>query len=141
MNTSSSYVYFALKGEGFEPADITASLGIEPTTVWKKGDKGLFTSFREYTCWELATERGKEFNLIDNLVNEIVAKLENKVETILELKRQFSLNSVLEIVLFVDVNEEQSTPALGHDLRTIDFLYRTQTYTDIDIYRYDSRID
>jgi hypothetical protein len=48
---------------------------------------------------------------------------------------------VLEIVLYIDVNEEASAPSLGHDLRTINFLYRTQTRTDVDIYRYDSRED
>ncbi|NVO86814.1 hypothetical protein HW556_18180, partial [Hymenobacter sp. P5252] len=29
-------------------------------------------------------------------------------------------------------------PALGHDLRTIDFLFHTRTITDVYIYRYDS---
>jgi hypothetical protein len=37
-----------------------------------------------------------------------------------------------------DTNEEQSTPALGHDLKTVEFLYRTQTTTAVDIYRFNS---
>ena len=136
--TSDSYVYFALTGDDFEPAEVTACLGIEPTTTWKKGDRGQYNSFLKFTCWKLETEKGREPLLIDNLVTEVIAKLEEKIDAIIKLKHQFNLNSVLEIVLFVDINEECSTPALGHDLRTINFLYRTQTRTDVDIYRYNS---
>lgn len=139
MSTSNSYVYFALQGDDFEPSEITRFLGIEPTITWKKGDKGRYTSCLKYTCWQLEAVRGNEPLLIDNLVTEIIAKLEDRVEIIRNLKQEFGLDSVLKIVLFVDIDEEQSTPALGHDLWTINFLYRTQTRTDVDIYRYDSR--
>lgn len=121
------------------PAEITARLGIEPTTTWQKGDKGRYNPQLKFSSWQLETEQGKESLWIDQLVTEVIAKLEDKAETIRQLKQEFGLESVLAIVLYVDVNENESTPALGHDLRTIDFLYRTQTRTDVDIYRYSSR--
>ncbi len=121
------------------PAEITARLGIEPTTTWQKGGKGQYNPSLKFSGWQLETEQGKEPLRIDQLVTEVIAKLEGRAETILQLKQEFGLESVLEIVLYVDVNEDESTPVLGHDLRTIDFLYRTQTRTDVDIYRYDSR--
>jgi hypothetical protein len=71
-------------------------------------------------------------------VKEVVAKLEGRVDMIAELKKQFELESTLQIVLYIDMNEEKSTPTLGHDIRTISFLYATQTETDVDIYRYNS---
>lgn len=141
MSASNSQVYFALKGEDFKPAEITARLGIEPTTTWQKGDKGQYNSQLKFSSWQLETEEGKEPLWIDQLVTEVIAKLEDRAEIILQLKQEFGLESVLAIVLYVDVNEDESTPALGHDLRTINFLYRTQTRTDVDIYRYDSRGD
>jgi len=141
MSISNSRVYFALKGENFKPAEITVRLGIEPTTTWQKGDKGQYTSQLKFSSWQLETEEGKEPLWIDQLVTAVIAKLEDRAETILQLKQEFGLESVLAIVLYVDVNEDESTPALGHDLRTINFLYRTQTRTDVDIYRYDSRGD
>ncbi len=141
MITSNSRVYFALKGEDFKPAEITARLGIKPTTTWQKGDKGQYDSQLKFSSWQLETEEGKEPLWIDQLVTEVITKLEDRAETILQLKQEFGLESVLAIVLYVDVNEDESTPALGHDLRTINFLYRTQTRTDVDIYRYDSRGD
>jgi hypothetical protein len=134
METGSSYVYFALKGDNFDTDDVTNRLGITPTDAWRKGDKGFYKSAVEFAMWRLATDKGKEYIYIENLVNEIVSKLFDKIEIINDLKRQFKLDSVLEI----DTNEDNSTPALGHDLRTIEFLYRTGTTTDIDIYRFNS---
>jgi hypothetical protein len=141
METGSSYVYFALKGDNFDTDDVTNRLGITPTDSWRKGDKGFYKSAVEFAMWRLAIDKGKEYLQIDNLVDEIVSKLFDKVEIINDLKRQFKLDSVLEIVLYIDTNEDNSTPALGHDLRTIEFLYKTGTMTDIDIYRFNSGLD
>ncbi len=141
METGSSYVYFALKGDSFGTDEVTNRLGITPTDSWRKGDKGFYKTAVEFVMWRLSTDKGKEYIQIDNLVDEIVSKLYDKIEIINDLKRQFQLDSVLEIVLYIDTNEDNSTPALGHDLRTIEFLYRTGTTTDIDIYRFNSAYD
>ena len=140
MSKSDSYVYFALRGD-FDPAEITKRLDIEPTGAWEKDGNHKYKSHRDSAFWAWETARGQEIIFIENLVEEVVAKLEDKIEIITELKQQFSLESALQIVLYIDTNEEQSTPALGHDMRTIDFLYATRSTTDIDIYRYDSRSD
>ncbi len=71
-------------------------------------------------------------------MEEVIDKFGDKVEVINKLKYDYQLTSVLEIVMYIDVNTEESTPALGHNLKTIEFLYQTQTVTDVDIYRYDS---
>jgi hypothetical protein len=141
METGNSYVYFALKGDNFDTAEVTNKLGITPTNSWRKGDKGKYKPVLEFASWELSTDKGKEYFYIDNLVDEIVSKLFDKIEIINDLKSQFQLDSVLEIVLYIDTNEDNSTPALGHDLRTIEFLYRTGTTTDVDIYRFNSAIN
>ncbi len=133
-----SYVYFALTGDDFDPYEITARLEVEPTESWRKGDKGKFNPSLKYTCWKLSTEKGKEYLDIDKLVDEIIEKLKDKTQTIIDLKDKYQLNSVLEIVLDIDTNPDQSTPALGHNLSTIDFLYKTRTKTDVDIYRFNS---
>ncbi len=138
MKKSNSYIYFALKGGDFDPEIVTNMLGIKPTVTWRKGDKGIYNPKMKYSCWELSTEKGKESIFLDNLVTEIVEQLYDKIEIINKLKRDLDLTSVLEIVMDIDTNEEQSTPAFGHDLRTIEFLYKTKTTTDVDIYRYDS---
>ena len=141
METGSSYVYFALTGDNFDTGEVTSRIGISPTDSWRKGDKGKYKPVLEFASWRLSTDKGKEYIQIDNLVDEIVSKLYDKIEIINDLKRQFQLDSVLEIVLYIDTNEDNSTPALGHDLRTIEFLYRTGSTTDVDIYRFNSAYD
>lgn len=138
METHNSYVYFALTGDDFDTDKVTSSLGITPTDSWRKGDKGQFKPILEFACWRMSTDKFLQNLQIDILVNEIVSKLFEKIGIINDLKRQFQLDSVLEIVLYIDTNEDNSTPVLGHDLRTIEFLYRTGTTTDVDIHRFNS---
>lgn len=139
MELNKSYVYFSLTGDNFDPQEITKKLGIEPTDWWRKGEKGKYNPKLEFSCWKLSTAKGKENIEIDKLVNEIVEKLFDKIEIINEVKNQYQLDSTLEIILDIDINPENSTPSLGHELKTIEFLYKTKTTTDIDIYRFDSR--
>ena len=138
-NKFNTYVYFSLVGGNFPPDKVSEKLAIQPTESWQTGDKGKYKKELTFSCWKLSTEKGKEYLDIDKLVSEIVHNLKDKVDTINELKQKYQLDSVLQIVLDIDMNPDQSTPYLGHDLETIDFLFRTQTKTDIDIYRFDSR--
>jgi len=118
---------------------LTHRIGIEPTESWRKGDKGKFKPKLNYSCWKLSTKEGNEYFVIYRLIEEIVAILYDKIDIINEVKTQYKLEPILEIVLDIDINPEISTPAMGHDLKTIEFLYKTNTRTDIDIYRFDSR--
>ena len=141
METGNTYVYFALTGDNFDPQIVTERIGITPTEKWTKGDKGKYKPTLDYSYWKLSTDKGREYIMVDSLVDEVIGQLFDKIEIINELKNQFDLDSVLEIVMYIDTNEEQSTPALGHDLKTIEFLHRTQTKTNIDIYRFNSAND
>lgn len=138
-NKFNTYVYFSLVGDNFSPDKVSSELAIEPTESWQSGDKGKYKKELTFSCWKLSTEKGKEYLDIDKLVNEIINQLKDKIDIINGLKLKYQLDSVLQIVLDIDMNPEQSTPYLGHDLETIDFLFKTKTKTDVDIYRFDSR--
>ena len=138
-NKFNTYVYFSLFGANFAPDKITEEIAIEPTESWQAGDKGKYKKELTFSCWKLSTEKGKEYLDIDKLVSEIIHKLKDKIDIINDLKHKYQLDSVLQIVLDINLNPDQSTPYLGHDLETIEFLFKTQTETDIDIYRFDSR--
>lgn len=130
-----------MTGDDFDTHVVTKRIGIIPTETWNKGDKGKYKPALDYSCWKLSTDKGREYLMVDNLINEIVEKLFDKIEIINELKNQYNLESVLEIVMYIDINEKQLTPSLGHDLKVIEFLYRTQTTTDVDIHRFNSAIN
>ncbi len=139
MGKSNSYVYFALKGDDFNPQEITDHLNIEPSDVWRKGDKGEYNPSPKYSCWKLSTNKGKEYIEVDKPVNEIIELLFDKIDIINKLKQRLKLSSVLGIVMDIDINPNQPTPAIGHNLKTIEFLYKTRTETDVDIYRFNSQ--
>lgn len=130
------YVYFALKGDDFDPSIITERLGIKPSDSWKKGFKRKPNAKElKFSFWSFSTVPGEGNIFIGELVNKIINELEDKIDEIIKLKEEFNLYSVLEVVLEIDTNPEMSSPALSFDLRVINFLYKTQTDIDVDIYK------
>lgn len=138
MKNGNTHVYFTLKGDNFDPSSITKQINLSPTDSKQKGDVGKYRNLLDHSSWELSTEKGVEYLNVEKIIEELIDKLFDKIEIINELKRTYNLNSVLQIVLYVDINENEPTPILGHDIKTIEFLFKTQTKTDIDIYRFDS---
>ena len=51
MPENSCYTYFAIKGE-FNPDDITRRIGLNPSKVWKKGDKRNNGTEYDFSYWE-----------------------------------------------------------------------------------------
>lgn len=137
MEYPNTYVYFRLNGGDIDSRKITDRLGIQPTSIRFFGEK-KYKNAPSFSSWVLSTDPTKPEIFIEELVAEIVNQLFDKIEAINELKSELDLHSRLEIVLQVDSNEEKSTPSLGLDLRAIEFLHRTQTDVDIDIYRFGS---
>ncbi|MCB0479404.1 MAG: DUF4279 domain-containing protein [Crocinitomicaceae bacterium] len=138
MTEPNSYAYFKFSGD-FNPDLITETLGIQPSEIGQKGEQGKYIKELKQSYWKLKSSDSKEKIFIEKMVEEVVSKLKSKAKIISELKSKYQLNSVLEIVLYVDTNEEESTPALGHSSEVIAFLYETGTVTDVDIYRYNSK--
>ena len=137
MNQSNSYVYFAFQGDDFDPNLVTTELGIEPTDSCGVGEPGKYIQQQKYSCWQLKSTSDELLDM-DKLVNEVVSQLSDKIDLIKGLKERYNLDTVLEIVMYIDINEEKSTPFLGHNSEVINFLHQTGTTTDVDIYRYNS---
>lgn len=136
-DSTNSYVYFSLKGDDFDPDTITEKLEIIPTKSCKKGDKGQYIKELKFAFWNVCSSVSDNLN-IENLIENVVEKLFNKIEIINSLKTEYNLTSVLEVVLYVDTNEEKSTPSLSFNSKIIEFLHQTKTETDVDIYRFSS---
>jgi len=79
-------------------------------------------------------------DLIDmyEMASSLVATLEPHVDRILEAKRAYGLEAVLEVVITITLDETKSTPAIGFDSRVISFLHSVGASIDIDMYRGES---
>lgn len=136
MAVNESRVYFALLGDDFEPDDLTNFLGITPTSVSRKGSKTL-GKIPACSSWQLSTE-----NIANNYIDvfemsaSIINQLKPKKQLILDAIIRFNLSPLLEVVLWITVNEDHSTPAIGFDIDTIKFLGEIGASIDIDTYKH-----
>jgi hypothetical protein len=137
MNNSYAYFTFCGAGSDFDPTIVTDEIGLQPTYSRRKGDQGRHQIVK-HSRWEFHSS-SKEYLDLNKLVEEAIRPFLSKVDKINSIKDKLHCDTILEIVMYIDTNDNLSTPFLGHDLQTIEFLHNTRTTTDIDIYRFDSR--
>lgn len=125
------YVYFGLRGDDFDPAEVSAIVGIKPTLAKRKG-----SPLPKISYWQYGTERQKaELIDVSDLSSRLIKDLSPHVDGILKAKKQFNLEAVLEVVLTVSPDDSVSTPAIGFEKDVIDFLHKVGGTIDIDTYR------
>jgi hypothetical protein len=124
-------VYFALFGDDFDPGAL--SIGVSPTRIRRKGN-----SVPKHSSWIYSTGKRRD-ELVDvyEMASLLVASLEPCAEQIIQAKRMYALEAVLEVVLTITPDETKSTPAIGFDSNVIAFLHRVGASIDVDTYRGD----
>lgn len=140
MTAKNTYIYFALKGGDFDPKDFSEILEIEATYAIKKDEKGRYIAKSKYSIWQFGTPKLANDSDLYDPVLDLINTLSPKIEAINKLKEKYDLHSVLQFVLEIDFNEELNTPGMGLDEKTIEFLNKTKTVVDVDIYRDDSSL-
>ncbi len=136
MNTNEGRVYFALDGDDFDPDEVTTFLGIEPTSIKRKGSI-IPGKVPKMNSWELSTD-----NIVNDYIDvfemstELVNKLKDKKVLILQAKERFNVLPRFEVVLYFSINEEHSTPAIGFEVETVEFLGEIGALVDIDTYKH-----
>ncbi|MBP6656033.1 MAG: DUF4279 domain-containing protein [Propionivibrio sp.] len=134
--TNEVEVYFALKGDDFDPDAFTIQSGLTPTKVYRKGEPGKYVEEYKFGLWEISTGRiANDVLLIDELADQLISRIEGSADCIASAVAESGLYAVLEVVLYISMDEELSTPALGFSSKTIAFLHRVGAEIDVDIYR------
>ncbi len=134
MNKNEGQVYFAFDGKDFNPHEITNFLGIQPTKIRLKGELPS-GKLPKYSSWILSTE-----NIIDEYIDifdmatALVKILKPKINMINDVRKKFNVTTRLEVVLSFSIDEGTSTPAIGFESETIDFLGKVGANIDIDTY-------
>ncbi|TNE36270.1 DUF4279 domain-containing protein [bacterium] len=127
-----NYLYFSFNSEFFDTEMVTKELGIEPTSLMIKKE----TSPKS-TAWMYKIEVGKEIDL-ETPLEKLIDIFEPKIEVINQLKRDLNLETRLQFVIYIDINPDASTPYFGLNKRTIDFLCKTDSEVDFDLYKADT---
>lgn len=126
-----NYLYFAFDAEFFDTDIVTDELKLEPTSVMIKK-----YPVPKSTSWEYQINAGIDVNL-EIYLEKFIDIFENKVVEINQLKERLKLETRLQFVLEIDINPESSAPYFGFNKRTIDFLRKTGTEVDFDLYKAD----
>ncbi len=131
-NECKSYVYFSFDGNYFDLDLISRELRIEPTSVTIKSDP-----VPKKTIWKYEIIAGEDTNLLKYL-NSLIDKFEPQIEAINRLKLNLKITTRLQFVIDVDIDPEKSTPYFPFDIRILNFLTKTNTVVDFDLYKTDS---
>ncbi len=134
MNKNEGKVYFAFDGKDFNPHDITDFLGIQPTKIRLKGELPS-GKLPKYSSWILSTENiVNEYIDVFDMATSLVKRLKPKINLINDVRKKFNVTTRLEVVLLFSVDEDVSTPAIGFETETIEFLGKIGAHIDIDTY-------
>ena len=135
MDTRNScYTYFKMVGN-FNPDNISELLNLTPEKSWKTGDLRHDGTKYDFAMWEIG--RCIEYDIeVENQMRKTIAVLQDKIPLLNQIRQEYDVSFVLEIVPTIYVND--TNPCLAPSLDVIDFCHATRTEIDIDMYVYNS---
>ncbi len=127
-----NYLYFSFDAEYFNTDKITEELNIQPTSVTLKK-----TPVPKSTSWKYRINAGNKIDL-ETYLEKLVELFEPKIKIINSLKKQCHLTTRIQLVVDIDISPNSSTPYFRLNKRVINFLYKTETEIDFDLYKVDT---
>ncbi len=121
------YAYFALDGS-FDPANLTARIGVQPTECWRRGDICDRTRReRQSSRWSVYSrlDRGQE---LEAHIRDVLAQLDARAEPFAEASRE--LGGWMQLVAYL----HRDYPGLHFDRDITDGLARYSLAVDFDFY-------
>jgi hypothetical protein len=127
-----NYIYFTFYSEKFDTDIITKALDILPTSLRIKKEP-----VPKFTDWTYKIIAGQDIDLVQYL-EKLIDIFEPKIDIIKKLKLDYNLDTKIQFVIDIDINPESSTPYFGLNKRAINFLYKTNSEIDYDLYKSDT---
>ena len=127
LDENRHYAYFGV-ADGFDPAEITARVGVEPTESWRRGDLCSRTRReRKFSRWKLYSrlERSRE---LEAHVRDVLAQLDANPRGFQAVSREFG--GCMQLVGYF----YQDYPGLHFDREITEGLARYSLEVDFDFY-------
>ncbi len=127
---------FTLTGFGFNPDEVTISLGVQPTRTWRQGDPRGKTLLRHKSDgWELSTgyEELDEENSIDMIkqIRSIFGRLQPHTSKLKEMCARLKVDARVCCVMHIEGDDR---PAIYFDRDIVKWLAELGADIDIDLY-------
>jgi hypothetical protein len=128
-------VFFAISGYHFDPALVTKTIGLEPTSV---NDAGMHGSLDKpvISSWEFSTETltsdTQELDIYKLIDDEILKKIEPAKDKIIEVCKSHNLSPRIGVVLTLSIDKDETTPDVGFGARVIKFCSEIGAFINVD---------
>lgn len=142
MDKTNVKAYFSVTADEFPIDDFTQVLEIQPTRTYKKDDAvvrpynpnviSTGIHYRLHTSWELGTDYQESYDINQQLYF-VLDQIEDKAETLNQLKKKFDLTYMFVIVIQVENKEH---PAMYLESRFLSFASSISAEVDFDLYIY-----
>ena len=139
MKKTSCYTYFSITGE-FDPDEITALLGIQPSRSFRLGETRYYMKDGQkidtgckykFSCWDGC--RCDEYDvIISNQMEKTIEPLIQKIEQLNMIRERYDATLTLEVVPSICCEHE--TPCISPSMKVIDFCSQVRADLDIDWY-------
>jgi hypothetical protein len=127
VEDNQQYAYFALQGN-FDPAEITARVGVQPTECWQRGDVCDRTRReRKSSQWSLHSrlDRGQE---LEAHIRDVLAQLDTRVVAFKAVSREYG--GWMQLVAYL----HRDYPGLHFERDITEGLARYSLAVDFDFY-------
>ena len=129
---NSCHTYFKIVGK-FDPEEITARLGIEPTESWNANDLRRDGKPFGFALWECG--RCDEYDVYtENQMRKTIEGLLDKTDELNRIRED--LGAELWLVVVPKLHVDEISPCISPPLDVMDFCHATRTRLDIDLYLY-----
>ncbi|WP_339214718.1 DUF4279 domain-containing protein [Solibacillus sp. FSL W8-0372] len=102
MEKTHLYAYISFTGkdeiDDFPTEVVTEMLGVEPTTIWRMGDRINDLRMRSFTAWKYESGTIETLNT-DDALRIILNVFQYKTDTINRIKEKLNLNVRIELVI------------------------------------------
>ena len=127
-------IEFSIKGEKFDPMDITKIIGISPNRSYSKGDQiKSKPMFRDHSLWEIETGFQLSFD-INNQLKQMMDILNNKKDFVRKLTVQYDVKMSF-IIIINFINHDKPTIYLSKEV--ISFVNEIRADIQFDYYFYN----
>lgn len=131
-NECNNYLYFSFDAEQFDTEKLTEELSIQPTSVMIRKEP-----VPKSTAWKYRIDAGNDIDL-EKYLEQLISVFEPKIALINRLKEKFELTTRIQFVIDIDINPDSSIPYFGLNHKALEFLYKTGTEVDYDLYKADT---
>lgn len=137
--TNEGEVYFSFWGGDFNPDDISKLLGIEPTKIYKKGERIIGEGTPTSSQWILSEGIVKE-DVIDiyKMSSNLISKLKPLEKRIIEIVGKYKLKTALQVNIDFAPHkmfdwENIDAAEIGFEPEVIRFLSNVGASIDVDV--------